>query len=99
MQLLIALTLQQNQQPNGLYFGASEGLTNVKILSKSMDSHELNGLDARPSPSSVLLNGAKLERSSMTATQSSGSSNGRSSLNIGPKQQGRLTGAAFTSRR
>lgn len=79
-------SLQQNQQPNG-YFG--EGLTNVKILSKSVDSRELNGPEARPSQTSVLLNGANLERSSMSATQSSGSANGRSSSHFGPKQQGR----------
>ena len=82
-------SLQQNQQPNGVYFGASEGLTNVKILSKPMDSRELNGPEARPSKTSVLLNGANLERSSMGATQNSGSTNGRSSSNIGPKQPGR----------
>ncbi|XP_062119999.1 uncharacterized protein LOC133834409 isoform X2 [Humulus lupulus] len=79
---------KKNQQPNGVYFGgASEGLTNVKILSKPMDSQ--------------LLNGANLERSTMSATQSLGSSNGRSSSNTGLKQQqqGRSTGAVFPSRR
>ncbi|XP_060963496.1 uncharacterized protein LOC133033005 isoform X1 [Cannabis sativa] len=88
---------KQNPQPNGVYYGgASEGLTNVKILSKSIDARDLNVAENRPSQ---LLNG-----STMSATQSIGSSNGRSSSNTGLKQhqqqqQGRPTGSAFPSRR
>lgn len=88
---------KKNQQQNGVYFGASEALTNVKILSKSMDSRELKGPEARPSQTSVLLTAGS--GSIMSSNPSSGSTNGRSSSNFGAKQQGRLTGAAFASRR
>lgn len=79
--------MKQNQQQNGVYFGASEALTNVKILSKSMDSRELKGPEARPSQTSVLLTAGS--GSSMSSNQSSGSTNGRSSSNFAAKQQGR----------
>ncbi|KAF3432755.1 hypothetical protein FNV43_RR23857 [Rhamnella rubrinervis] len=97
--------VKKNQQPNGVCFGVSGGVANVKILSKSKDSQELNGPEARPSQSSVLLtvgNGANLDRSGMNSLQSSGSANGRSNLNFGTKQQqqqGRLTSSTFASRR
>lgn len=75
--------VKHNQQQNGAYFGASEGLTNVKILSKSMESRELNGLEGRPSQTSVHLTVG-------SGNQNSGSTNGRSSSsNFGAKQQGR----------
>ncbi|KAL5567681.1 hypothetical protein UlMin_024260 [Ulmus minor] len=86
---------KKNQQPNGVYFGHSEGISNVKILSKSADSRELNGPESRPNQTSGLLpvgNGANL-------AQSSGSTNGRSSSNFGSKQQGRFSSASFASRR
>lgn len=72
----------------------------MKILSKSKDSQEANGPDARPSQSSVLLsvgNGASLDsRSSMNNIQNSGSTNGRSSMNFGTKQQqGRYSHKSF----
>ncbi|EXB43113.1 hypothetical protein L484_002581 [Morus notabilis] len=72
---------KKNQQQNGAYFGVSEGLTNVKILSKSMESRELNGLEGRPSQTSVHLTVG-------SGNQNSGSTNGRSSSNFGAKQQG-----------
>uniref|UniRef100_A0A6P3ZJJ5 uncharacterized protein LOC107414965 isoform X1 n=1 Tax=Ziziphus jujuba TaxID=326968 RepID=A0A6P3ZJJ5_ZIZJJ len=85
---------KQNQPPNGVGFGVSGGLANVKILSKSKDSQELNGLESRPSLLTVG-NG-----SSMSSIQSSGSGNGRSTLNYGSKQQqGRLNNAGYASRR
>ncbi|XP_048325351.1 uncharacterized protein LOC107414965 isoform X3 [Ziziphus jujuba] len=85
---------KQNQQPNGVGFGVSGGLANVKILSKSKDSQELNGLESRPSLLTVG-NG-----SSMSSIQSAGSGNGRSTLNYGSKQQqGRLNNAGYASRR
>ncbi|XP_048421351.1 uncharacterized protein LOC103951599 isoform X2 [Pyrus x bretschneideri] len=95
-------SVKQNQQLNGVSFGVPGGLSNVKILSKSKDSWELNSPDTRPSQSSVLLNGgngAVLDRSSMSSTQSSGLPNGRLSSNAVGKQHGRMTNATFTSRR
>ncbi|GMY07603.1 hypothetical protein FCV25MIE_02842 [Fagus crenata] len=91
----------QNQQSNGVYFGLPGGVTNVKILSKSKETRELNGPESRHVQSTFLTvgNGSNLDRSSLSSTQSVGSANGRANLNFVGKQQGRMTGAAFTSRR
>lgn len=73
-------SVKQNQQLNGVSFGVSGGMSNVKILSKSKD---LNGSDSTPSQSSVLLNGGNgvpLDRSM---------ANGRPSSNFVGKQHGR----------
>ncbi|PRQ60553.1 hypothetical protein RchiOBHm_Chr1g0382561 [Rosa chinensis] len=80
-------SVKQNHQLNGVSFGVSGGMSNVKILSKSKD---MNGPEPTPSQSSVLLNGgngAPLDRSM---------ANGRHFLG---KQHGRMTNSAFTSRR
>ncbi|XP_024178378.1 uncharacterized protein LOC112184348 isoform X1 [Rosa chinensis] len=80
-------SVKQNQQLNGVSFGVSGGMSNVKILSKSKD---MNGPEPTPSQSSVLLNGgngAPLDRSM---------ANGRHFVG---KQHGRMTNSAFTSRR
>ncbi|XP_059451581.1 uncharacterized protein LOC132182347 isoform X4 [Corylus avellana] len=90
-----------NQQPNGVGFGLPRGLSNIKILSKSKDPREMNGPESRPMQSAFLTvgNGSNLNRSSLSNTQSTGSANGRTNLNFVGKQQGRMSGAAFTSRR
>ncbi|KAM3729666.1 hypothetical protein ACB098_12G029400 [Castanea mollissima] len=91
----------QNQQSNGVYFGLPGGLTNVKILSKSKEPREMNGPENRHVQSTFLTvgNGSNLDRSSLSGTQSMSSANGRANLNFAGKQQGRMTGAAFSSRR
>ncbi|ONI25732.1 hypothetical protein PRUPE_2G317300 [Prunus persica] len=96
-------SVKQNHQLNGVSFGVPGGLSNVKILSKSKECWELNGPETKSSQSSVLLNGgngAILDRSSASSTQSSGLTNGRLSSNLVGKQHGRMSNAAaFTSRR
>ncbi|XP_008234666.1 PREDICTED: uncharacterized protein LOC103333581 isoform X5 [Prunus mume] len=96
-------SVKQNHQLNGVSFGVAGGLSNVKILSKSKESWELNGPETKSSQSSVLLNGgngAILDRSSASSTQSSGLTNGRLGSNLVGKQHGRMSNAAaFTSRR
>ncbi|GAV73244.1 hypothetical protein CFOL_v3_16730 [Cephalotus follicularis] len=79
------ILVMQNQHPNGVFFGVPGGLSNVKILSKSKDPLELNG--------------TAFDRSSMTSTQSKGTSHGRHESNFVVKQQGRTTGAPLSSRR
>ncbi|XVF53309.1 hypothetical protein PTKIN_Ptkin05aG0089100 [Pterospermum kingtungense] len=79
------LLAMQNQRPNGISFGASGGLTNVKILSKSKDPTEING--------------ANFERSSVTSVEVKASGHGRSNSNFVGKQKDRATGAALSSRR
>lgn len=78
--------MKQNQQLNGVSFGVSGGMSNVKILSKSKD---MNGPDSTPGQSSVLLNGgngAPLDRSM---------ANGRPSSNVVGKQHGRCASIPF----
>ncbi|KAL9372053.1 hypothetical protein Peur_034297 [Populus x canadensis] len=70
---------------NGVNFGVAGGISNVKILSKSKDSQELNVPDS--------------DRSSVSSTQSKGSIHGTSNSIYTGKQQSRTTGAALTSRR
>lgn len=80
----------QHQQPNGV-FGISGGVSNVKILSKSKDSRELNGLEGRNIQSSAQLaigNGGSLDRS-MGGAPISGSANGRLVSSLASKQQAR----------
>ncbi|XWS48639.1 hypothetical protein CRYUN_Cryun13aG0093300 [Craigia yunnanensis] len=79
------LLVMQNQHPNGICFGVAGGLSNVKILSKSIDPTEING--------------ANFERSSATSVESKASGHGRSISDFVGKQQGRATGAALSSRR
>lgn len=85
-------SVKQNHQLNGVSFGVPGVLSNVKILSKSKESWELNGPETKSSQSSVLLNGgngAILDRSSASSTQSSGLTNGRLGSNLVGKQHGR----------
>ncbi|XWS38038.1 hypothetical protein CRYUN_Cryun19dG0096700 [Craigia yunnanensis] len=79
------LLVMQNQHPNGICFGVSGGLSNVKFLSKSKDPTEING--------------ANFERSRVASVESKASRHGRSNSNFVGKQQGRATGAALSSRR
>ncbi|XP_057454201.1 uncharacterized protein LOC130745820 isoform X2 [Lotus japonicus] len=86
----------QHQQPNGV-FGIPGGVSNVKILSKSKDSRELNGLEGRNIQSSAQLaigNGGSLDRS-MGGAPISGSANGRLVSSLASKQQARSTGAVL----
>lgn len=94
--------MKQNEQPNGVCLGVSGAHANISFLRKSKDLQEVSGLEARPAQSSVLMtvgNGANLDRSNRSSSQSSGTTSGRSSSNYGAKQPGRLAGAAFSSRR
>ncbi|RVW89034.1 hypothetical protein CK203_029337 [Vitis vinifera] len=96
------LLAMQNQQSNGVYFNASGGFSNIKILSKSKDAVEMNGPEIRPGQSSVFMtagNGANPDRSGVASTQNKGSINGRSGAHFVGKQSGRTTGAASTPRR
>ncbi|KAG6752619.1 hypothetical protein POTOM_042641 [Populus tomentosa] len=70
---------------NGVNFGVVGGISNVKILSKSKDSQELNVPDS--------------DRSSVSSTLSKGSIHGTSNSIYTGKQHSRTTGAALTSRR
>lgn len=70
-------SVKQNQQLNGVSFGVSGGMSNVKILSKSKD---MNGPEPTPSQSSVLLNGgngAPLDRSMANGRHFVGKQHGR----------------------
>ncbi|KAJ7965274.1 Reticulocyte-binding 2 a [Quillaja saponaria] len=99
----LKLSMMHNQQANGVRFSPSGGLSNVKILSKSRDSQEMDGFENRPSQSASAIhlsvgNGTNPDRSSMIISQSTGSTNGILGSNFIGKQQGRST-AAYTSRR
>ncbi|KAG6714315.1 hypothetical protein I3842_05G198000 [Carya illinoinensis] len=95
------LSVMQNQQPNGVGFGLSRGPSNIKILSKPKDPQEMNGPEnkAVQSPFVTVGNGSNLNRTSLNGTQSTGPANGRANVNFVGKQQGRMTGAVFSSRR
>ncbi|OVA14768.1 hypothetical protein BVC80_1819g95 [Macleaya cordata] len=93
-----------NQHSNGVSSNVVHGLSNVKILSKPKDPQDLNGVqsESRPDHSSVHMavgNGATPDRAGLPNLQMKGSSNGRHGTNFAGKQQGRVTGAALTSRR
>ncbi|XP_031382843.1 uncharacterized protein LOC116197000 isoform X2 [Punica granatum] len=83
----------QNQHLNGLYFGSAGG-PNVKILSKSKNPTDSNGLGLQ-SASASIGNGANLS----SGGQSKGVSNGRPVPSFAGKPQGRMTGPVSTSRR
>ncbi|KAJ8760801.1 hypothetical protein K2173_021839 [Erythroxylum novogranatense] len=75
-----------SKRPNGVSFSVAGGIPNVKILSKSQDSQFLNGSD--------------FDGLSVTSTHSKGSIHERRpDPNYSGKQQGRISGAALTSRR
>ncbi|KAG7980416.1 hypothetical protein I3843_05G181600 [Carya illinoinensis] len=95
------LSVMQNQQPNGVGFGLSRGPSNIKILSKPKDPQEMNGPEnkAVQSPFVTVGNGSNLNSTSLNGTQSTGPANGRANVNFVGKQQGRMTGAVFSSRR
>ncbi|KAF5442664.1 hypothetical protein F2P56_035298 [Juglans regia] len=96
------LSLTQNQQSNGVGFGLSRGLLNMQILSKPKDPQEMNGPENRAVQSAFVTvgNGANISnRSSLNGSQRTGPANGRANLNFVGKQQGRMTGAVFSSRR
>ncbi|XP_028806627.1 uncharacterized protein LOC114761438 [Neltuma alba] len=98
----LKIPVVQHQQSSGMSFSVAGGLSNVKILSKSKDSHKMDGCENRPLQSSVHLtvgNGVSPDRSSMGSTQNTGSANGRLASSFSGKQQTRATAAAFPSRR
>lgn len=82
----LQLSAMQNQHSNGACFNAAGGISNVKILSKSKDSLELNGTDNRLA---TVGNGANPDRSGTGSNQNKGSINTRSSTNFVGKQQTR----------
>ncbi|KAG6745513.1 hypothetical protein POTOM_050001 [Populus tomentosa] len=75
----------ESKSSNGVDFAVAKGISNVKILSTSKDSHELNRQD--------------FDRSGVSSTQSKGSIHGTTNSIYSRKQQSRTTGAALTSRR
>ncbi|XP_077214903.1 uncharacterized protein LOC143849669 isoform X3 [Tasmannia lanceolata] len=81
---------------NGVSFNIVQGLSNVKILSKSKDHQEQNGVSKmRTGQSSVHVtfgNGVNLVRTGLTSPQNNGSTDGRHDMNLGGKPQGRGTG-------
>ncbi|XP_027902327.1 uncharacterized protein LOC114162592 isoform X3 [Vigna unguiculata] len=85
----LKLSVMQHQQSNGPGFSVSGGLSNVKILSKSKDSREMDGPESRIVQS--VGNGG--------SAQISGSANGRLVSSFTSKQQTRATGAVYPSRR
>ncbi|KAK9093817.1 hypothetical protein Scep_025286 [Stephania cephalantha] len=104
------LSATQNQQVNGVPYNIIQGFSNVKILSKSRDPLELNGLQSefRHGNSSVhmtIANGANPDKlGSAVTSQDKPSSNGREGVNFegvnfGGKQPGRANGSVLTSRR
>ncbi|XP_052732130.1 uncharacterized protein LOC108331634 isoform X6 [Vigna angularis] len=85
----LKLSVMQHQQSNGPSFSVAGGLSNVKILSKSKDSREMDGPESRVVQS--VGNGG--------SAQISGSANGRLVSSFTSKQQTRATGAVYPSRR
>ncbi|KAJ6874532.1 hypothetical protein NC652_034279 [Populus alba x Populus x berolinensis] len=75
----------ESKSSNDVNFAVAKGISNVKILSISKDSHELNRQD--------------FDRSGVSSTQSKDSVHGTTNSIYSGKQQSRTTGAALTSRR
>ena len=87
----LKMSVMQRQQTNGA-LSVAGGLSNVKILSKSKVSREMDGPESRVVQSSVQLpvgNGGSIDRSSMSSAQISGSANGRLVSSFASKQQTR----------
>ncbi|MED6210030.1 hypothetical protein PIB30_060213 [Stylosanthes scabra] len=95
----LKLSVMQHQQSNGACFGVAGGPSNVKILSKSKDSREMDSPSVQSGVHLAVGNGVTLDRTSMNNAQNSGSANGRPISNFASKQQARATGAAYHSRR
>lgn len=74
-----------HQQTNGIC--SNVGLANANILSKSKDSHKIDGPENRGS----IGNRGNVDRSSMSSAQNSGSANGRLTSSFVGKQQTRYT--------
>ncbi|XP_010940952.1 uncharacterized protein [Elaeis guineensis] len=91
-----------DQQSNGVSFNIIQGLSDVKISSKSKNLQELNGLSSEigPGHSSIHIvvgNGTNIDRTGLSSPQSKGLSNGRHGF--GGKQHGRPSGVGLISRR
>ena len=87
----LKMSVMQRQQTNGA-LSVAGGLSNVKILSKSKVSREMDGPESRVVQSSVQLpvgNGGSIDKSSMSSAQISGSANGRLVSSFASKQQTR----------
>jgi len=80
----LKLSVMQHQQSNGPNFSVAGGLSNVKILSKSKDSREMDGPESRVVQSSV-----QLSVGNGGSAQISGSANGRLVSSFTSKQQTR----------
>ncbi|XP_011075909.1 uncharacterized protein LOC105160290 isoform X2 [Sesamum indicum] len=87
------------QSQNGGSFHIVEGVSNVKILSKSKDHMELNGSETRPGRSVLLTVGNGLNCDTTGFPQSKGASQGRPDMSLVGRQQSRTTGAASSPRR
>ncbi|KAL0400543.1 UNVERIFIED_CONTAM: hypothetical protein Slati_4084200 [Sesamum latifolium] len=87
------------QSQNGGSFHVVEGVSNVKILSKSKDHMELKGSETRPGRSVLLTVGNGLNSDTTNFPQSKGASQGRPGMSLVGRQQNRITGAASSPRR
>ena len=88
--VLLKPSAVQHQQPNGVYF--TGGISNVKMLSKPMNSQEMDGLENREVQSSIHLavgNGGSIDRLNMSSGQNTSSSNGKLPSSFAGKQQTR----------
>ncbi|GAB4858600.1 hypothetical protein Ancab_010074 [Ancistrocladus abbreviatus] len=86
------VSVMQSQHSNGVVFNVTGGLSNVKILSKSKDSLEQNGTEARAGPPSLLgtaENGANSDRSGLGNSQTRAAHSARTGANFIGNQQGR----------
>ncbi|KAK4273846.1 hypothetical protein QN277_017162 [Acacia crassicarpa] len=82
----------KHRQTNGVSFSVTGGLANLKVLSKSKDSQNMDGPENRPVQSSVLSTGGNrgsLDRSSVSSAQISGPTNGRATSTYAGKQKTR----------
>ncbi|XXG68087.1 hypothetical protein AAC387_Pa06g1260 [Persea americana] len=91
----------QDKHSNGVGLNIPQGLSNVKILSKSKDIQEPNGFSSETGHghSSVHMTVGNGANPGMATLHNKGSSNGKHRTNMGGKQQGRATGAGLTTRR
>ncbi|XP_027159487.1 uncharacterized protein LOC113760932 isoform X3 [Coffea eugenioides] len=95
------LSAMKNQHPNGVSFSNSEGVSNVKILSKPKDHTGMNSSESRHGQTTLLTygNGTNSEKNDFGSSQNKGSTQWKTSGSVVGNQQGRVVGAAASPRR
>ncbi|XP_071934082.1 uncharacterized protein [Coffea arabica] len=95
------LSAMKNQNPNGVSFSNSEGVSNVKILSKPKDHTGMNSSESRHGQTTLLTygNGTNSEKNDFGSSQNKGSTQWKTSGSVVGNQQGRVVGAAASPRR